>query len=107
MFDLREYQEEAVNAGLEYLNGNSEEPGIIVVPCGGGKSIIISYIAKEIRGNVLVLQPTKEILMQNYGKAVSFGATPTIYSASCKKKEISEFTYATLKSIKKDVERLN
>lgn len=106
MFKLRTYQQEAVDAGLKYLNGNSKKPGIIIVPCGGGKSIIISYIAKEVKGNVLVLQPSKEILMQNYGKAVSFGATPTIYSASCKKKEISEFTYATLKSIKKDVERL-
>ena len=39
-------------------------------------------------------------------KAISFGAKPTIYSASCGVKELSAMTYATLKSIKKDVARL-
>lgn len=106
MIKLRPYQEKAIEAGLKFLRGKSQKPGVIVAPCGCGKSILVSYIAKELGEPVLVLQPSKEILLQNYDKAVSFGATPTIYSASCKKKEISSFTYATLKSIKKDVEEL-
>lgn len=68
-----------------------------------GKSLIISKIAHEINRPTLVLQPSKEILEQNYAKAVSFGSKPTIYSASCGIKELSAMTYATLKSIKKDV----
>ncbi len=71
-----------------------------------GKSLIISKIAHEINRPTLVLQPSKEILEQNYAKAVSFGSEPTIYSASCGVKELSAMTYATLKSIKKDVARL-
>lgn len=71
-----------------------------------GKSLIISKIAHEINRPTLVLQPSKEILEQNYAKAVSFGSKPTIYSASCGIKELSAMTYATLKSIKKDVVRL-
>lgn len=71
-----------------------------------GKSLIISKIAHEINRPTLVLQPSKEILEQNYAKAVSFGSKPTIYSASCGVKELSAMTYATLKSIKKDVARL-
>lgn len=71
-----------------------------------GKSLIISKIAHEINRPTLVLQPSKEILEQNYAKAVSFGSEPTIYSASCGIKELSAMTYATLKSIKKDVARL-
>lgn len=71
-----------------------------------GKSLIISKIAHEINRPTLVLQPSKEILEQNYAKAVSFGSKPTIYSASCGIKELSAMTYATLKSIKKDVARL-
>ena len=106
MIKLRPYQEKAIEAGLKFLRGKSQKPGVIVAPCGCGKSILVSYIAKELGEPVLVLQPSKEILLQNYDKAVSFGATPTIYSASCKKKEISSFTYATLKSVKKDVEEL-
>lgn len=71
-----------------------------------GKSLIISKIAHEINRPTLVLQPSKEILEQNYAKAISFGSEPTIYSASCGVKELSAMTYATLKSIKKDIARL-
>lgn len=105
-FELRPYQKEAVDAGLEFLTGRSKKPGIIVAPCGCGKSLLISKIAHEINRPTLVLQPSKEILEQNYAKAVSFGSKPTIYSASCGIKELSAMTYATLKSIKKDVARL-
>lgn len=105
-FELRPYQKEAVDAGLKFLTGRSKKPGIIVAPCGCGKSLLISKIAHEINRPTLVLQPSKEILEQNYAKAVSFGSEPTIYSASCGIKELSAMTYATLKSIKKDVARL-
>lgn len=105
-FELRPYQKEAVDAGLKFLTERSKKPGIIVAPCGCGKSLLISKIAHEINRPTLVLQPSKEILEQNYAKAVSFGSKPTIYSASCGIKELSAMTYATLKSIKKDVVRL-
>ena len=98
-FELRPYQKEAVDAGLKFLTGRSKKPGIIVAPCGCGKSLLISKIAHEINRPTLVLQPSKEILEQNYAKAVSFGSKPTIYSASCGIKELSAMTYATLKSI--------
>lgn len=71
-----------------------------------GKSLIISKIAHELKKPVMVLQPSKEILIQNYNKAVSFGATPTIYSASCSSKELSNMTFATLKSVKNDIDRI-
>lgn len=105
-FELRKYQKDAVDAGLKFLRGKSKKPGIIVAPCGSGKSVLVSKIAIEIGKPVLVLQPSKEILEQNYAKAISFGVKPTIYSASCGIKELSTMTYATLKSIKKDVAKL-
>lgn len=71
-----------------------------------GKSMIIGSIVKELNSPTLVLQPSKEILEQNVDKARSFGLNPTIYSASCGVKELSGLTYATLKSIKKDVGNL-
>lgn len=106
MLELRPYQKEAVDAGLKFLNGRSKSPGIEVLPCGAGKSVVISKIAESLKKPVLVLQPSKEILEQNYMKAVAFGATPTIYSASCGIKELSGMTYATLKSVKKEVDKL-
>lgn len=106
MYDLRPYQKKASDAGVKHLLGRSKKPGVIVCPTGGGKSLIISDIVKRLNTPTLILQPSKEILEQNYNKAISFGMSPTIYSASCGVKELSELTYATLKSVKKDVERL-
>lgn len=80
--------------------------GQLFVHHNSGKSIIIGDIVKRLNAPTLVLQPSKEILEQNYSKAVSFGMSPTIYSASCGVKELSELTFATLKSVKKDVGRL-
>ena len=58
-FELRPYQKEAVDAGLKFLTGKSKKPGIIVAPCGAGKSLLISKIAHEINRPTLVLQPSK------------------------------------------------
>lgn len=80
--------------------------GQLFVHHNSGKSVIIGDIVKRLNAPTLILQPSKEILEQNYNKAISFGMSPTIYSASCGVKELSELTFATLKSVKKDVERL-
>ena len=105
-FELRKYQKEAVDAAYKYLTGRSKKPGVIVAPTGCGKSILIGELVRRLGGNALILQPSKEILIQNYNKAVSFGMNPTIYSASCNKKELSPLTYATLKSVKSETESL-
>ena len=65
-----------------------------------GKSLIVSLIAQQCNENILVIQPSKELLEQNYEKALAFGLKPTIYSASKNKKEISQLTYATIGSIR-------
>lgn len=105
-FELRDYQQEAVDEAVKYLKGRSKKPGVLVAPTGCGKSILVGKIVKEMGLPALVLQPSKEILEQNVEKARAFGLNPTIYSASCGVKELSGLTYATLKSIKKDVENL-
>lgn len=65
-----------------------------------GKSLIIADITSKLRSNVLVLQPSKEILKQNYAKYRSYGLDNcSIYSASFNSKEISEVTFATIGSI--------
>lgn len=99
-FKLRDYQREAVDAGVDYFLGKSRTNALIVASTGAGKSLIISKIAQEINSPVLVLQPSRELVLQNHGKAVSFGMAPTIYSASCEMKELSSCTYATIKSIR-------
>lgn len=98
---LRDYQEQASDAAVAFFNNTrSERNGILVLPTGAGKSLVIADIAKRMRQNVLVLQPSKEILAQNYAKYRSYGMDNcSIYSASFNSKEISEVTFATIGSI--------
>jgi DNA repair protein RadD len=98
---LRDYQKQASDAAVKFFNDKkNERNGILVLPTGAGKSLIVADIASRLRQNVLVLQPSKEILKQNYAKYRSYGLDNcSIYSASFNSKEISEVTFATIGSI--------
>lgn len=101
---LRHYQQKAVDAGISFLNSKpagskNRDNGIIVAPTAAGKSHMIAAIAKNV-GKVVVLQPSKELLKQNYGKYVADGMAASIYSASLKEKNVGEVTFATIGSIK-------
>lgn len=76
---------------------------LIVAPTGSGKSVYISNIADRIPGKVLVLQPQKEILEQNYSKFVSMGGHAGIFSASAGRKDTSRVTFATLGTVMNNV----
>lgn len=97
---LRDYQEAAVQAIKRDLptTGNS----VVVMPTGAGKSWIIAYTA-QIAGNVLILQPSQELLKQNMEKLESIIGPSDIgvYSASFNRKEIKKYTFATIQSIYK------
>jgi DNA repair protein RadD len=66
---LRPYQEEAINKIMwaQQLPGND----LCVLPTGAGKSVVIAYLAKKLSKPILILQPSKEILEQNYNKLCS------------------------------------
>jgi len=100
MLTLRPYQTDCVEAGLRFFkNDKVQKPKIIVAPTAAGKSIIIAAIAANLPGNVLVLQPSLELLEQNFGKYMMYESNATIYSASAGKKEIGKVTFATIGSI--------
>ena len=96
---LRDYQLEPVAIGIEFFNTPKMAPSIIVAPTAFGKSIVIAYIANGINEKVLVIQPSKELLEQNYNKLINLGGKASIYSASMGEKEIGDITYATIGSI--------
>lgn len=100
MIILRPYQEKAVQIGVDYFRGPSTEPSIIVAPTAYGKSVVISTIANQLTGRTLVLQPSKELLEQNFNKLMQMGGMASIYSASMGEKEFGQITYATIGSIK-------
>lgn len=93
---LRHYQKNAVNSCIGGENIN----GILVLPTGTGKSIIVSELAHNFQNEkVLVLQPSKEILEQNFEKYSLYADDGAIYSASLNQKNIDRITFATIGSI--------
>ncbi len=103
-FVLRPYQEQAVKAAASFLRFGKDGNGIIVLPTGAGKSVVIANIPKQLDGPVVIFQPSKEILEQNYGKLRAYGYDASIYSASMNEKRISDLTFATIGSVKSNVE---
>jgi DNA repair protein RadD len=104
-YQLRPYQEEAVNQAMYGLT-KYKKPFVIQAATGAGKSLIIAEICHRLDVPVLILQPSKEILEQNYQKLLSYDPMidAGIYSASKKRKEICKFTFATIGSIYKKPE---
>lgn len=97
---LRDYQQYAVDKGIAYFNDKKEKKNkLICSPCGSGKSIIIGAIANAL-DNILIFQPSVELLFQNYSKFTQFGGVATIYSSSAKQKHLSNKTFATIGSVK-------
>lgn len=104
MYTLRKYQEKAVEDCL-WVMAKSNRRGVAVMPTGAGKSLVIAEVARKLDKPIIVLQPSKELLKQNYDKFTRMGGKATIYSASLNTKESSKITFATIGSIKNEVEQ--
>jgi DNA repair protein RadD len=85
-FTLRPYQQEAVNATVEYFRRH-QQPAVIVLPTGAGKSLVIAELARLARGRVLVLAHVKELVSQNHNKYLSYGRQADIFSAGLNLKQ--------------------
>jgi DNA repair protein RadD len=97
-FQLRPYQADSIRLGVEYLQGKSNDNAVIVLPTGAGKSIVIANLVAPLEGKTIILQPSKEILEQNYEKYSRYGKA-SIYSASAGEKIIGRVTFCTIGSI--------
>ncbi len=104
MIKLRENQSEPIAKAIQFFQEEKPKPSLIVLPTAWGKSILTAFVAKNTTDRLLVLQPSKELLEQNYCKYMNlcgdFGTNAGIYSASFGRKEIAQITYATIGSIK-------
>ena len=105
MITLRPNQTEPIKQAIGFFNAKSPAPSLIVLPTAWGKSILTAFTAKETEGKLLVLQPSKELLEQNYKKYLSLCGNDLevqagIYSASFGRRDINKITYATIGSIK-------
>ena len=104
MITLRENQSEPIAKAIQFFQEKKPKPSLIVLPTAWGKSILTAFVAKNTDDRLLVLQPSKELLEQNYCKYMSlcgdFGTNAGIYSASFGRRKIAQITYATIGSIK-------
>lgn len=104
MYKLRDYQKESVKAGLELIE--SGKNGLIVLPTGTGKSLVIAQIVIRSGLKAIVLQPTKEILEQNLEKTRNFGIEDIgVFSASMGEKSVGRITFGTIGTVIKQSER--
>lgn len=71
-----------------------------------GKSLIIAAMCRDLNDNIIVLQPNRELVLQNYEKFTSYAPDidAGIYSASAGAKDIRKVTFATIGSIYKKPE---
>lgn len=99
-YKLRYYQQEGVDKAVDFLRSKTQGNAIEVFPTGAGKSLIIANIAVKLGEPILVFQPSKEILEQNYAKCQSLGLVPcAIFSASAGRKELDTITFCTIGSV--------
>ena len=78
-FQLRDYQQNASNAAIAHYKLKNGKNYLMVLPTGAGKSLIIADIAARLNEPLLVFQPNKEILEQNFAKLQTYG----IFDAGC------------------------
>lgn len=95
----RPYQQEAIDRSVTFLRTTKGKNGLVVLPTGSGKSIVIAGIVKALGEPTLVFQPSKEILAQNAAKYASYGFDCGIYSASAGQKKLRDVTFATVGSV--------
>ncbi len=104
VFQLRDYQQEAVSAVLKHFR-KTNESAVIVLPTGSGKSLVIAELARLAKRNILVLTHVKELVEQNHQKYETYGVTAGIYSAGLKLKETQhQVTFASIQSAARNLD---
>lgn len=102
MYIPRKYQEEGIQNILKEFE-YYKVPFLAVFPVGSGKSWIMADVIKRLGDPpTLILQPNRELLLQNYDKYThpAIGGNASLYSASVNTKVVSNVTFATIGSIK-------
>lgn len=92
---LRDYQQRASNSAVKFAFEGKQKNGLVLMPTGTGKSLVIADIVKQIKtyyppARILMLTHVKELVEQNYEKAASL--TPFeigLWSAGLRKKQFN------------------
>ena len=106
-YTLRPYQSEAVERTVLHFR-KTNDPAVIVLPTGAGKSLVIAELARIAKQKILVLAHVKELVEQNSQKYKSFGLEASIFSAGLKEKSLNhQVTFASVQSLSRNLDQLN
>ncbi len=96
---LRDYQKPVINACKKYCTG------LIIMPCGTGKSCTMLHTACELKQKTLWLCTTKDLLKQaeDYIKNFTNGTTSRISEGQCDYS--GDFVFATIQTLSKIIEK--
>lgn len=104
---LRDYQQQAVQATLQHFR-KTNDPAVIVLPTGAGKSLVIAELARLAKKRILVLTHVKELVEQNQLKFQATGRESGVYSAGLKRKETHhQVTFASVQSVARNLDAFN
>lgn len=59
-YTLRNYQKQASDAAVRLFTSKADKNGLVILPTGAGKSLVIADIASRLEGPLLVFQPSKK-----------------------------------------------
>jgi len=106
-FTLRPYQQEAVDATLQHFRKH-DDPAVIVLPTGAGKSLVIAELARVARGRVLVLAHVKELVAQNHSKYLSYGLQADIFAAGLNiKQSQGKVVFGSVQSVAPNLDKFD
>ncbi|WP_048307856.1 DEAD/DEAH box helicase [Halomonas sp. PR-M31] len=104
---LRPYQQQAVTRVVEHFR-ETDDPAVVVLPTGSGKSLVIAELARLARGRVLVLAHVRELVEQNHAKYQAYGLAADIFSAGLKRKESSrQVVFGSVQSVVRNLNSFN
>lgn len=117
LYQLRDYQEQAIQDTFKWFETNPDGIPLIVLPTGAGKSVVIAELINRLwtlyptdYPRTLVIVPSKELAEQNADKLVSIlpsHISVGFYSASVGRKEADkEVIVGTIGSVAKNAHLL-
>ncbi|TFH88614.1 DEAD/DEAH box helicase [Billgrantia azerbaijanica] len=101
---LRPYQREAVRRVVMHFRAG-DDPAVVVLPTGSGKSLVIAELARLARGRVLVLAHVRELVEQNHAKYRAYGLEADIFSAGLGRKESArQVVFGSVQSVARNLD---
>jgi superfamily II DNA or RNA helicase len=68
VYNPREYQENIIKKSCEYFKTN--EKGLLIIPCGVGKTLISLWIAQELNSNTILIGVPNKLLLKQWEEVI-------------------------------------